>query len=58
MSRHSRDGTPATGDGRRGTPANLPRKTQVTQKNDNGTTLPKTTAKLWGIFSDKKGRKP
>lgn len=51
MGRH---GTPATGDGRKGTPANLPRKTQITQKRDSGSTMPKTTAKLWGIFSGRK----
>lgn len=33
-----------------------PRKAQITQKTASGTTLPKETGKLWGIFSGKRGR--
>lgn len=43
---------PRTGDGK--TSSAKPQKTQITQQTKNGTNLPKQTAKLWGIFSDRK----
>lgn len=52
MGKHTKDGTPATGDGR--TSGKKPAKTQISQSTKSGTVLLKQTAKLWGAKSGKK----
>jgi hypothetical protein len=46
MGKHSKDGQPATGNGRTG--GKKPAKAQITQKTSGGATLWKATARLWG----------
>jgi len=52
MGKHSKDGTPSTGDGN--TSGAKPAKTQVSQSTKSGTVLSGQTAKLWGVKSGKR----
>lgn len=51
-----RHGVPSTGDGKKAKGIK-PKKSEISQVSKGGATNAKETAKLWGIFSGKKGRK-
>jgi len=51
-----RHGVPSTGDGRKAK-GPKPKKSEISQVSKGGATNAKETAKLWGIFSGRRGRK-